>query len=78
LIDLAKAGAHQEVIDLMYDRLLEWGLRMSQRITLSDTQIATRRGKSARKGILLGVYEPSEVDDTLTEAYRRPIPKPTS
>ncbi|GLO71690.1 phosphonate monoester hydrolase [Phaeobacter inhibens] len=78
LVDLAKSGAHQEVIDLMYDRLLEWGLRMSQRITLSDTQIATRRGKSARKGILLGVYEPSEVDDTLTEAYRRPIPKPTS
>ncbi|UWR65025.1 sulfatase-like hydrolase/transferase [Phaeobacter inhibens] len=78
LVDLAKSGAHQEVIDLMYDRLLEWGLRMSQRITLSDTQIAARRGKSARKGILLGVYEPSEVDDTLTEAYRRPIPKPTS
>ncbi|UWS08464.1 sulfatase-like hydrolase/transferase [Phaeobacter inhibens] len=78
LVDLAKSGAHQKVIDLMYDRLLEWGLRMSQRITLSDTQIATRRGKSARKGILLGVYEPSEVDDTLTEAYRRPIPKPTS
>ncbi|AUQ97804.1 sulfatase-like hydrolase/transferase [Phaeobacter inhibens] len=78
LVDLAKSGAHQEVIDLMYDRLLEWGLRMSQRITLSDTQIATRRGKSARKGILLGVYEASEVDDTLTEAYRRPIPKPTS
>ncbi|MBQ4808449.1 sulfatase-like hydrolase/transferase [Phaeobacter sp. HS012] len=78
LVDLAKSGAHQEVIDLMCDRLLEWGLRMSQRITLSDTQIATRRGKSARKGILLGVYEPSEVDDTLTEAYRRPIPKPTS
>ncbi|APX16804.1 phosphonate monoester hydrolase [Phaeobacter inhibens] len=78
LVDLAKSGAHQEVIDLMYDRLLEWGLRMSQRITLSDAQIATRRGKSARKGILLGVYEPSEVDDTLTEAYRRPIPKPTS
>ncbi|AUQ53084.1 sulfatase-like hydrolase/transferase [Phaeobacter inhibens] len=78
LVDLAKSGAHQEVIDLMYDRLLEWGLRMSQRITLSDTQIATRRGKSARKGILLGVYEASGVDDTLTEAYRRPIPKPTS
>ncbi|KXF89374.1 sulfatase-like hydrolase/transferase [Phaeobacter inhibens] len=78
LVDLAKSGAHQEVIDLMYDRLLEWGLRMSQRITLSDAQIATRRGKSARKGILLGVYEPSEVDDTLTEAYRRPIPKPTN
>ncbi|UTS79307.1 sulfatase-like hydrolase/transferase [Phaeobacter piscinae] len=78
LIDLAKAGAHQEVIDLMYDRLLEWGLRMSQRITLSDEQIATRRGKSARKGILLGVYEASEVDDTLTEAYRRPIPKPAN
>ncbi|MFV1465566.1 MULTISPECIES: sulfatase-like hydrolase/transferase [unclassified Phaeobacter] len=78
LVDLAKTKAHQEVIDLMYDRLLEWGLRMSQRITLSDEQIAKRRGKSARKGILLGVYEPSEVDATLTEAYRRPVPKAES
>ncbi|MEK0162363.1 sulfatase-like hydrolase/transferase [Phaeobacter sp. A36a-5a] len=78
LVDLAKTKAHQEVIDLMYDRLLDWGLRMSQRITLSDEQIAKRRGKSVRKGILLGVYEPSEVDATLTEAYRRPVPKAES
>ena len=55
--------------------LLEWGLRMSQRITLSDTQIKARRGKSGRKGILLGVYEADEVAPELTEKYRGPVPQ---
>ncbi|UWQ59254.1 sulfatase-like hydrolase/transferase [Leisingera caerulea] len=75
LADLAKGSAHQEIIDLMYDRLLEWGLRMSQRITLSDAQIKARRGKSGRKGILLGVYEADEVAPVLTEKYRGPVPR---
>ncbi|MGR3760395.1 sulfatase-like hydrolase/transferase [Roseobacteraceae bacterium NS-SX3] len=75
LIDLATDGAHQGVIDLMYGRLLEWGLRMSQRITLSDTQIKARRGKSGRKGILLGIYEPDDVAAELTAKYRGPVPE---
>ncbi|MDC0658351.1 sulfatase-like hydrolase/transferase [Leisingera sp. SS27] len=75
LVDLAKDGAHQAIIDLMYDRLLEWGLRMSQRITLSDTQIKARRGKSGRKGILLGVYEADDVAPELTERYRGQVPQ---
>jgi hypothetical protein len=60
---------------MMYDRLLEWGLRMSQRITLSDAQIKARRGTSGRKGILLGVYEADELAPALTEKYRGPVPK---
>jgi hypothetical protein len=58
----------------MYDRLLAWGLRMSQRITLSDEQIAARRGKAPRKGILLGVYEPDELAPELTAKYRGAVP----
>ena len=74
LVDLAKGDAHKDVIDLMYDRLRAWGLRMSQRITLSDEQIIAGRGKSSRKGILLGVYEPEDVAEDLTVKYRGPVP----
>ncbi|MEC9310671.1 MAG: sulfatase-like hydrolase/transferase, partial [Pseudomonadota bacterium] len=70
LVDLGASAEHAEVIDLMYDRLLAWGLRMSQRITLSDEQITARRGKAPRKGILLGVYEPDELAPELTAKYR--------
>ncbi|WP_350356286.1 sulfatase-like hydrolase/transferase [Leisingera thetidis] len=75
LVDLAARQTHQEVIDLMYGRLLDWGLRMSQRITLSDQQIKARRGKSGRRGILLGVYEAEEVEPELTAKCRGPVPQ---
>ncbi len=78
LVDLGASEQHQPVLDLMYDRLQDWALRMSQRITLSDAQIIARRGKSDRKGILLGLYEPEEVAPELTEKYRGPVPKRNS
>ena len=74
LEDLGRSTAHLEVIDLMYQRLRQWGLRMSQRTTLSDAQIVAGRGKSGRKGILLGVYEAEEVDPELTGQITRPVP----
>lgn len=74
LVDLGRSEAHQEVITLMYDRLRQWGLRMSQRTTLSDAQIEAGRGKSGQKGILLGVYEAADVSSELTEKLRGPVP----
>lgn len=75
LVDLGRSEAHQEVITLMYDRLRQWGLRMSQRTTLSDAQIEAGRGKSGQKGILLGVYEAADVSSELTEKLRGPVPQ---
>ncbi|MFW8595680.1 sulfatase-like hydrolase/transferase [Cribrihabitans neustonicus] len=75
LEDLGASAAHREVIAQMYDRLHAWGLRMSQRITVPDAEIIARRGDSDRKGILLGVYEPGELDPELTAAYRGPVPR---
>jgi arylsulfatase A-like enzyme len=46
-----------------------WGLRQSQRTTLSEQQIRERRGKSQRRGILIGVWEESELPDELWSKY---------
>ena len=72
--DLGASADHTEIIALMYDRLGKWGRRMSQRVTLSDADIANIRGKARRKGILLGVYEGSDVADDLTVKYRGSVP----
>lgn len=66
LIDLAEDAEYSEVIDLMYDRLATWLRRLSQRTTRSDQDIINSRGKSGTKGILLGLFDGSEVDESLT------------
>lgn len=73
-VDLAKTEdlrqTHADVLDRLYDHLLEWGLRMSQRVTRSDADIEAMRGRSMRKGILPFLYDGSEVDADLTVKYR--------
>ncbi|MEO8651887.1 MAG: phosphonate monoester hydrolase, partial [Hyphomicrobiaceae bacterium] len=49
--------------------LATWGLRLSQRTTLSESQIRDRRGKSQRKGILIGVWDESDVPQELWTGY---------
>jgi hypothetical protein len=51
--------------------LAGWGLRLSQRTTRSDADIAAARGKSQRKGILIGVWDEGDVPAELWSAYRR-------
>jgi len=74
--DLGADPAQNAVIELMYQRLGKWGRRMSQRVTRSDSEIKAARGGARRKGILLGVYEGSDVDEELTVKYRGPVPTP--
>jgi arylsulfatase A-like enzyme len=50
--------------------LAEWGLRPSQRTTISDREILSKRGKSQRRGILIGVFDESDVPHDLWSAYR--------
>lgn len=70
LVDLGDSARHTDIIELMYERLGEWGRRLSQRTTKSETDIKNMRGKSRRKGVLLGVVDGSEVDDELLEPIR--------
>ena len=46
-----------------------WGLRLSQRTTRSEEQIRQSRGKSQRRGILIGVWDESDVPDELWARY---------
>ncbi|MEX3010671.1 sulfatase-like hydrolase/transferase [Hoeflea sp. TYP-13] len=68
--DLAKDNAHQAEVDRLYGHLATWGRRLAQRVTCSDDDIRTMRGRSARKGILPFLYDGSEVDEELTVKYR--------
>ena len=49
--------------------LAEWGLRLSQRATRSEQQIRGMRGKAGRRGILIGVWDESDVPDELWKGY---------
>ena len=71
--DLGKGSAHVAEISRLYDALARWGRRMSQRVTISDADIEARRGKSARRGILMFMKDGSEVSRELTSAYRGPV-----
>ena len=58
----------------MYERLGQWGRRMSQRVTRSEADIAKMSGKSLRCGIMLGLYDETDAKLELTEKYRKPAP----
>ena len=68
--DLAKGSEHNEIIDKLYLDLRHWGLRMSQRVTKSESDIIAMRGRSLRRGVLPFLVDGSEVPDELTEKYR--------
>jgi len=70
LIDLGRDPAHAAVRDACYDKLFIWARRPSQRTTVSDQQLIDRRGKSRRKGIVLGVNTADEIDAELLEKYK--------
>jgi arylsulfatase A-like enzyme len=71
--DLAKGNDHQHVLDKLYGHLATWARRMSQRVTKSDAEIFAGRGKGQRLGILLNMYDGSEVPMELTEMLRGPV-----
>ena len=49
--------------------LADWGLRMSQRTTSSEPKILNGRGKSQRKGILIGVWDEDDIPAEMWKAY---------
>ena len=69
LRDLGGDPAYEDVRAKLAAALANWGLRLSQRTTLSDEQIHGMRGKAARRGILIGVWHESDVPDELWSGY---------
>ena len=78
LVDLGESPDHQRVIEEMYAHLHSWARRVSQRTTLSEAQLIDMRTSSARKGIVLGAYDESEVAADLTVKYRDRSTVPSS
>lgn len=70
LNDLGESETHGEIRVLMEKRLAIWARRQSQRQTLSDKQIKGARGKAGGKGILIGVYEETDVSPEASQFYR--------
>ena len=68
--DLGLSPDHHEVREMMYRRLFKWARRHAQRTTRSETEIEAMRGRSKRKGILLGVYDDEDLPEELAEKYR--------
>ena len=68
--DLAKGSKHSSEINKLYKNLHNWGLRMSQRLTKSESDLDAMRGRSMRRGILPFMFDGSEAPDELTEKYR--------
>lgn len=69
LTDLGANPAYAPVCTEMQGVLNRWGLRYSQRTTRSEKQILAARGKSVRKGILIGVWDESEIPEELWSTY---------
>lgn len=63
LNDLGESADHQEVCGRLLNVLNEWGLRNSQRTTISDNQIVQKRGESFARGILIGVKGSEELPE---------------
>ena len=68
--DLGDCPRHAEIRAMMSERLFHWSRRHAQRTTRSDAQIEAMRSDSGRKGVLIGVYDASEVPDELLAKYR--------
>ena len=70
LRDLGADASHCAERARLAGALAEWGLRLSQRTTRSEDQIRAARGKSQRRGVLIGVWNESDVPEELWAAYR--------
>jgi arylsulfatase A-like enzyme len=72
LRDLGADPRHRGECARMHEALSRWGLRQSQRTTISDDEIRAMGGASQRKGILLGFWDEAELPDDLVHDKWRP------
>jgi arylsulfatase A-like enzyme len=69
LNDLGDDPAHEAVRARFAEALMQWGLRLSQRLTRSEQQIRNMRGMADKRGILIGVWDESDIPDELWKGY---------
>ena len=67
--DRGNDPAFRPTLDRLYGFLHEWGLRMSQRVTMSEADIERKKGEPQREGILVGVHRETDLEKKLTKHY---------
>lgn len=67
--DLGADPAYEAERERFADVLAQWALRVSQRTARSDAEIRNMRGKSQARGILIGVWDESDVPEELWSKY---------
>ncbi|WP_157015559.1 sulfatase-like hydrolase/transferase [Mesorhizobium xinjiangense] len=65
-VDRGEDPACATEIDRLYERLGAWARRLSQRTAISDETLDKLKGKSGRRGVLLGLYDGTELPEELT------------
>ncbi len=73
--DLGNSTEHADIISQMYAHLHQWSRRMSQRVTKSDAEIDAGKANPKSVGILIGVYEETDIAPSLTVKYRGQSPR---
>ena len=66
LTDLGDSPDHSEVVADLYAKLNAWARRPGTRTTMSHDALYTMRGKSLRRGVLLGPVTPDDVSEEVS------------
>ncbi len=69
-VDLGQDPRFEEVRNRMQDALNRWGLRWSQRTTISDKAILKMKGGAISKGVLIGYWDLDEINDANRKALK--------
>lgn len=69
LVDLGGHPDHASVRAELDAALRQWQFRLAQRTTRSESQVRNMRGRSVRRGVLIGVWDEADVPAELWKGY---------
>jgi arylsulfatase A-like enzyme len=67
--DLGASEDHADIRAALYDRLFAWARRPGARTTISNAALMAARGKTGRKGVLIGVIDADDAEPELVAKY---------
>ncbi len=69
LEDLGASAAHKDIRAELYEKLFTWARRPAARTTISNEELRASRGKSGRKGVLIGIVGEEDVEPEIVAKY---------
>ena len=67
--DLGASQEHADIRAALYDKLFAWARRPGARTTITNAALMAARGKTARKGVLIGIVEEGDLEPELVAKY---------